>query len=619
MGNVKTRTSLLQDFALLSFVTVVLFLLASTWVIYQSLEDYSQNLLQSMETEATRSDRALIIELEHSSYLLESLGRQIVHVGPQNKEEIARLLKAFESNQSINAVLSWIDADQKLAVSSNRGVVAKPVDVSDRDYMKKSLTSPWKVQIGRPIDNARISRKRVLPVALGINDYTGKYLGTLLVAIDLQNLEDKLKTVIQRKDVDFAVVSNTFLPIIQSNKDEDFMSRFFPSTLLQTLKLEAHTTGNISTGEWFSEDKPKIFSIYQVSAGYPFVQLLVLNRPISFSDVQEYILPKLVQAALVGIFLILSLWMIRTRVIDPVLQLSEMVDHITRGELNIEPVQQGPREVVQLSQRLHKVAQYIGERLRAEQEQRNKLSVFRKAKDSAELSNRIKIEFLSAMSSEIRTPLNTIVGFSEVMKNQLYGPLENSRYWQYAVDIHRAGYALKVLIEDVLSLSKAEATLSELHEKPIDVPTLLSKTIRHAADDLKQRGVNVELRVEENLPRLIMDENRMKQIAMNLLSNAVRHTPSGGTILIESSLDSSSKSGAEFVISFTDYGNKNAVKKSDPQDIDASTDLLAGLSSLGIPLTKALLAMHQATMDIENIPGKPKRVTIRFPKERLIS
>lgn len=611
------RTSLLQDFALLSFVTVALFLLVSFWVVYQSLEDYGQNLLQTMETEATRADRAMIIELEHASYLLESLGRQIVHVGPEDKEEIARLLKSFQSTASVNSVLSWIGPDQHLQVSSNRGVVEKTVDVADRDYLKKSLTSPWKVQIGRPI-YGRVSRAHVLPVALGINDYTGKYLGTILISMNLQTLEEKIGAVIQHPDIDFAVVSTTLIPLMQSSDDQDFMARFFPLSLLKTLTTKPHSTGNLSTGEWFSDEAPKRFAIYQTSASFPFIQLLVLNRKITFADVQKYVLPKLLQAALVGLFLILTLWLVRVRVIKPVQQLSLMADEISRGNLDAAPVRQGPLEVIALSDRLKKIGQYISERLRAEHEQRNKLSVFRKAKESSEMSNRIKVEFLSAMSSEIRTPLNTIVGFSEVMKNQLYGPLENSRYWQYAVDIHRAGVALKVLIEDVLSLSKAEATVNEVHEKPVDAPMLLSKTLRLVADDLKHRGAHVELKVQENLPRLIMDENRLRQILMNLLSNAVRHTPSGGTILIDVALDETNKSGTEYTISFMDYGNKVDSNKPKDKEIDASTDLLTELSSLGIPLTKALLAMHQATLETEVIPGKPKRVTIRFPHERLV-
>ncbi len=615
MRFVWAQTSLLRDYALLSLATIVLFVLVSFWVIAQSLDDYAQNIRNEMETEATRIDRALILEVEHASYLLESLGRQILYVGPDRKEDIARLLKSFESNSSGSAILAWIDADQMLVVSSNRGVISKPVDVSDRDYLKKSLTAPWKIQIGRRI-YGRTSRKWVLPIAIGVNDYTGKYIGTIVISLELSNLKQTLEAAVQRKDLGFSLITKTMIPLLTSTENEtDFIESRFSEAQLREAAQRERGVGFVVKGSWLSQSVPKLFSMYLTSSNYPFIILLSQVKPVTFAQLQPVLFPKLLQVGLVFLFLLAMLWMIRTRIIQPVSQLGDIADQISLGRLEHAALRFGPVEIQQLSQKIIKIGQYIADRLQVEEEQRDKLVFFKQAKETAELSNRIKVEFLSAMSSEIRTPLNTIVGFSEVMKNQLYGPLENSRYWQYAVDIHRASESMQLLVGDVVALTRAEASLQETHEKPLDVPLLANRLARQLSDVLKKDEISLEVRMPESMPRLLMDETRLKQILLNLIANAAEATPAGGTVHLSARLDEQAKSGVQFVITVSDPGMPVARRRG---DFAASSHDSVPFSTLGLPLTKALVAMHQATLEIESAPGRPRQVTLRFGKERII-
>ena len=146
---------------------------------------------------------------------------------------------------------------------------------------------------------------------------------------------------------------------------------------------------------------------------------------------------------------------------------------------------------------------------------------------------------------------------------------------------------------------------------------------------LREAGVTVESRAQENMPRLLVDELRLKQIILNLLSNAIIHTPSGGTVIIEARLVKDRKQEPIFEIIFTDYGAKImplGSRASMTNQMDGagrprlrSRGEIGQLSNLGIPLTKALVAMHQATLEIESPPGKPTQVIVRFPKERIVS
>ena len=129
MQAVYTRgnPSFSRDFAILVSAVVFLLLLLSGWIVYETYNDHTDKLVKQLEGEATRIDRTLILEIEQSSYLLESLGRQILHFGPDDKEGIARLLRSFDTEDSVNLLFGWIDENQQLVVSSTRGVLDKGV------------------------------------------------------------------------------------------------------------------------------------------------------------------------------------------------------------------------------------------------------------------------------------------------------------------------------------------------------------------------------------------------------------------------------------------------------------------------------------------------------------
>src|SRR5690606_6659557 len=112
--------------------------------------------------------------------------------------EIARLLRSFDPNATVHNVLTWTDTEQRVLVSSNRGVLDRPIDVSDRDYVKLSLKEPWVIHIGRPIFG-RTSEKWVIPVALGIADYTGRYVGAIALSLDIPALSRELSRSIRQE------------------------------------------------------------------------------------------------------------------------------------------------------------------------------------------------------------------------------------------------------------------------------------------------------------------------------------------------------------------------------------------------------------------------------------
>jgi K+-sensing histidine kinase KdpD len=170
-------------------------------------------------------------------------------------------------------------------------------------------------------------------------------------------------------------------------------------------------------------------------------------------------------------------------------------------------------------------------------------------------------------------------------------------------------------VDDVLALSNAESSLLEQQDKPVDIRLVLNKCLRLVTERLQVQRLHVELKIPDVLPRLLVDEQRLKQIIINLLINSANHSAEDSHIIVEAYAEKNKKGEESLCISFTEGVKQGITEKG----VDMSAKpRKRELSNLGIPLTKALVAMHQATLDIERPLGKPICVIVRFPQERMV-
>jgi signal transduction histidine kinase len=243
----------------------------------------------------------------------------------------------------------------------------------------------------------------------------------------------------------------------------------------------------------------------------------------------------------------------------------------------------------------------------------------RAARDLAEAGNRAKGEFLATMSHELRTPLNAIIGFSEIIKNEMYGPVGKALYKDYAGDIHSSGKHLLSLISDILEFAKIEAGDLALGERSINLAALLESCIRIVAQRAEQGELSLEMKLPQDLPRLKADETRLRQIVINLLGNAVKFTPPGGRVTLVANADS--KTGCQISVRDTGIG---MAKEDIPRALLAFGQIESQLSrryegtGLGLTLAKSLTEMHGGRLTIDSEPNVGTIVTIHLPASRIL-
>ncbi len=242
------------------------------------------------------------------------------------------------------------------------------------------------------------------------------------------------------------------------------------------------------------------------------------------------------------------------------------------------------------------------------------------ARRRAEAANIAKSRFLAQMSHELRTPLNAILGFSEVMKTEIFGPHSVPAYKDYANDIHNSGVHLLGLINEILDLSRIEAGRYELNEEPVALAGVVAECSHLLQMRAKNRRLAIHDLFENDMPRLWADERAIRQICLNLLSNAIKFTPQGGEIWLKAGWTAS---GGQY-LSVKDTGpgipeeEIPIVLASFGQGSNSIKSAEQG-AGLGLPIAKSLVDLHGGTFTLKSKLRVGTEVIVTFPPERVMS
>jgi signal transduction histidine kinase len=237
----------------------------------------------------------------------------------------------------------------------------------------------------------------------------------------------------------------------------------------------------------------------------------------------------------------------------------------------------------------------------------------RDARDEAEAANRAKTDFLTNMSHELRTPLSAVIGFSEMIVKETFGPVGQPQYKEFADDILHAGRHLMDVITDILDIAKAQSGTIELQKRTVRPEAVMRAAVRIVHEKARDANVTLVTQIEEHLPTVEADTVRLRQILLNLLSNAIKFTSAGGTINADVC-----RHPEGVALRVSDSGSGMA-----PGDIpralqpfiqvDTSLARRHGGTGLGLPLTKIFVELHGGRLEIDSTINVGTTVTVILP------
>ena len=238
---------------------------------------------------------------------------------------------------------------------------------------------------------------------------------------------------------------------------------------------------------------------------------------------------------------------------------------------------------------------------------------------ATEQANDAKSEFVARISHEMRTPLNAIIGFSDIIQDARFGPIGNPKYREYAGDIVSSGRHLLELVNGLLDLAKLESGVEELRDEVLDIAETVRAALVFVRETAETKGVALELRVSEDVPKLRADPSKLKQILINLLANGIRFTDPGGRVVVM--VHGDPQAGVAFEIADTGSG----IAQEDIEgamraygQVGVALDRTEKGTGLGLPLAVSLAELHGGSLELDSVPGFGTLVTVRLPPERAV-
>lgn len=612
------KSSLSRDYFLFVIVITVAVMALSIWFSWLIYVSQRQEIDQKLTLEGNRAEHAITESFNYVSHLGRFFGEKIADTEGRDYDFIWSLLRdklttdAIAQNLFSWTFFDWINEDNLMRVSTNHGVLTEWKDMSFRSYITQAHKEPWKLHFSDPAIGVP-SGEWIIPAGFGVTSKQGKFLGTIGMGFNISRLSHKIESTFTVHGVNFVLLNMEGNIVLQSPQNSlDLAKKYFDETL-KLMDFSKEKSGYLKGMVSYNGVD---YFYYRKLQDYPFILLMGYERSVKHQEATSVLIPRIASFFVIGSISLILLLVLRQMIVKPIVKLSDAADKVSHGELEVVIPKSGTYEIENLARQLENVIKYIEELQRVREE-------LIKKSEAAESANRAKSEFLACMSHELRTPLNAVIAFSEILKEEMFGPLGNQKYLEYARDIFGSGSHLLSIINDILDLSKAEAGMITLQKDKVNIGDAVNDCVGLVKERAGKNGVTIDVKVQDTLPLLLMDELRLKQILINLLSNAVKFTPEGGHVNIAAHTVKKNDKIADLFITILDTGI-GMEPHHIPRAIEKFGQLDTGLNrkfegtGLGLPLTKKLVELHQGNLTIESEVNKGTTVTLHFPEGQMV-
>ena len=521
------------------------------------------NLSSKLASESERIERAFSDVIKHTEFVMKVILMQIKQ-DPENLHHVENVINKYSVNPHLHNTLSWtvfcwVDAQGTRRVDSISGILENQPHHSQETYVSQAKNKPGKIHLGKDRFGTT-SQKHILPTVIGAVDSNGKYIGSLTMGFDLDNLSVDLSKSLQDQDTSFALLDANF-DIVSQFGNFEHKKYVINSKKLKNFihdnHLEFGTLTHFSKINLMFEGD----SIYiQRIPNYPFAIYLKYHNKNFIKSFHKEIFYRVIE---VFIFTIVSL------------------------------------VIIFLIYKREKVLRDKAEH----------------SKNIAIQALQSKNDFLAYTAHELRSPLSFIVSSSEMMMNKMFGPI-NRKYLEYISNTNQSGKELLVLIEDLLENMKLQKGHFTIHESLVDIKNLMIRSIKVNNINYNDKII-IETNFQKDLPSVHTDPKRLLQIFNNIISNAMKYSPENSVLKIDVRMHKE-----EIMIKFHDkgYGMSEEGLQKSMHEYEVAHDVnITNVKSigLGLPLVKSLLELMELKFFIDSKLGSGTRITIVFPKHKV--
>lgn len=607
--------SLTKDFVWFYRISVIGIFFAGCLFVKFSVDREKISIEEESRIVSEQIEKSISYNIDYLKYQLYYATRQIEEnesVLSQNK--IAKILASFVNNISQIDIsitwnaFSWIDKDGKMSADGAGGVIKNPVDVSNRDYLQVTTRIPNRLVFGQPVLGA-LSGRKVVPVGMGVFSKNGEYLGTLVFGLDVERVVSKISKTISNEIFGFAVMQNNSAVFSSDNfddKNRKFIENYFSDVTRVSNVFEG---GVLNVQNIFSKDSGFVYAKKVTSS--PMTVVVFYDKEKSYQRIYYTVLRQSLYLLLIVFACVILFRRIYHKIVHPVFELSQLALKISEKDFNYKISKPKNKELLDLFNILNSVK----ESAKREKELLRKLEI-----SNAELlrANEAKAEFLAKSSHDIKNYVFGILGLSRIiLDNKNKSEILQNEELQMVETIADQSEELMHFVEDLLDTNQIDAGEFKSDKMQFcDVTVLIDRIISLNKSLATRHHVLVKTKFEDNLPKLNCDIRRMKQILVNIITNAIKYSIPQTSIIISTELTSDKK---QICIKVSDQGigmdqkeiemilagyGKNIVKSAEAENIDSH--------GIGMPIVLQLVRLHNGTIEIDSKKGVGTTVKLYF-------
>lgn len=600
--------SLIKNFVLIYRLAIFGVIFAGIFFIKFSLDQKQKEIEDKMASAALQISKSLSYDIDYVKYQLFYAAKQIVVIHG-DKEKVNKLLSTFvtSTNSQIDVALtwnafSWIDNKNKLIVDGTSGIITKPIDLSDRSYLKETSLNAETMVLGKPVYGA-LSQRLIIPAGVGVFSPRGTYIGTLAFGFDIEKITAKLEKILADEKMHYAFYKDNQLLFASENINNEDLAHI-DQTLIKA--REKQIGGEIISRQKLL--KPESIEAYlHRFKNYPLEIVVFYDKEFYHQEMMNILLRQGFLVLMIIFSCVILFHNIYKKIVSPVKNLSKFAQKLLKKDFTYEMEDPQTREL----RNLYNAMNLLRETFKREEMLVEQLKL---ANQKIAQENFNKSEFLSAISHDIRNPLAAIVSFAQFINDEETTP-ESKK--EMAHDIEMCAQEALLFINDLMDVTQvASGEFSIDLSKKINVGEVIKRSIRVNQDFARKRNIEIAEEIDENLPEINLDARRLKQILVNLINNSIKYSKDNTKIKISARISNkNSQKKLQIIVADQGFGmSQEQVKKALQKfgRIQNENSDKVDSFGLGLPLVKQLVDLQSGEMKIESEEGVGTRIILTF-------